>query len=73
MLFSKAAYTFDAGPNCVVYAPREQMKDVMALAHHFFPPAATDNYYRGMTSSAPPAPRKELIDAIKLPVHEVCL
>lgn len=68
---SQAAYTYDAGPNCVVYAPKRHMEDVIALAHHFFPPKNNEVYYRGIITSAPQPPRKELLDAVKIPVHEV--
>jgi hypothetical protein len=48
------------------------MEDVISLAHHFFPPKSDDNYYRGIITSPPAAPWKELLDAVKIPVHEVC-
>ncbi|KAJ1565667.1 diphosphomevalonate decarboxylase [Nowakowskiella sp. JEL0078] len=36
----RAAYTFDAGPNAVIYAPREHIPEILAIANHFFPPPA---------------------------------
>ncbi|KAF9584356.1 diphosphomevalonate decarboxylase [Lunasporangiospora selenospora] len=36
----KAAYTYDAGPNAVIYAPRENMPEIYALLSHYFPGAA---------------------------------
>lgn len=69
----EAAYTYDAGPNAVIYAPAEAMADVLALVNHFFPPAKDTEaeFYRGLVTSPPSAPRKDLLDAIKMPVHEV--
>ncbi|ORY99468.1 Diphosphomevalonate decarboxylase [Syncephalastrum racemosum] len=37
----KAAYTYDAGPNAVIYAPRENMPEIIRLIAHYFPPPAT--------------------------------
>lgn len=32
-----AAYTYDAGPNAVIYAKPEHIKTIIALVHHYFP------------------------------------
>jgi diphosphomevalonate decarboxylase len=35
----RAAYTYDAGPNAVIYAPREHMREIVELVSAFFPQA----------------------------------
>ncbi|RUS18237.1 diphosphomevalonate decarboxylase [Endogone sp. FLAS-F59071] len=35
----KAAYTYDAGPNAVIYAPRDNIKEIINLIARYFPGA----------------------------------
>ncbi|KAI9352028.1 GHMP kinase [Obelidium mucronatum] len=60
------AYTFDAGPNAVLYLLKEDVAEVLRLANSFFPVAAgtgTDEYY-GMAKQFLHAP-KDKVDAEK--------
>jgi len=41
----RAAYTFDAGPNAVIYAPEVQIPALVALINHYFPGAEFADHY----------------------------
>ena len=68
----RAAYTFDAGPNCVVYLLKEHVSLVVALIDHYFPSSnSRKSFFRGsdeieissvpeeLQSSAPGMPMRE--------------
>ncbi|CAL7935812.1 unnamed protein product [Xylocopa violacea] len=46
----KVAYTFDAGPNAVLYLLEENVEQFLGALHYFFPPSETDlsKYYKGL-------------------------
>jgi diphosphomevalonate decarboxylase len=37
----KAAYTYDAGPNAVIYAPKDNIKEIVSMIVKYFPQAET--------------------------------
>ncbi|XP_062501137.1 diphosphomevalonate decarboxylase-like isoform X2 [Corticium candelabrum] len=56
----KAAYTFDAGPNAVVYVQSGDIPEFLALVKHFFPPSdSTDSFIRGRSTSTGDTPQIE--------------
>ncbi|KAJ1969256.1 diphosphomevalonate decarboxylase [Dimargaris xerosporica] len=42
---TQAAYTFDAGPNAVIYAPKAHMSHLIQLFAYFFPGSAGSGYF----------------------------
>ncbi|KAJ3328578.1 diphosphomevalonate decarboxylase, partial [Kappamyces sp. JEL0680] len=61
----KVAYTFDAGPNAVLYMPKENVPEVLGLINHFFPAslsseAANKEYYGRASRFLDQIPHKEL-------------
>eukprot|EP01147_Barroeca_monosierra_P008145 gene8145-786_t len=49
----RAAYTFDAGPNCVIYCLKQHVTEIIALIAHFFPPETNvPEFIRGRSNTA---------------------
>ncbi|PIK44495.1 putative diphosphomevalonate decarboxylase-like [Apostichopus japonicus] len=51
----KVAYTFDAGPNAVLYLLKESVSEVLAFINHVFPPPNNQEkhlYFKGLPSES---------------------
>eukprot|EP00042_Codosiga_hollandica_P044313 m.434678 g.434678 ORF g.434678 m.434678 type:complete len:270 (+) comp56759_c0_seq4:646-1455(+) len=66
----KAAYTFDAGPNAVIYALEKDIPEIISLVARKFPNVdPSTDFFRGITTHAPDASavRTEIASAIMIP------
>lgn len=57
------AYTYDAGPNAVLYAPKDNMPRILQVIRHYFPNADFDD-----TVSSRPNTRTSTTDTISPPI-----
>jgi diphosphomevalonate decarboxylase len=72
----KAAYTFDAGPNAVIYAPKQYVPEILGLVHHYFPFADASVKTASSSSSSSSsivAPSEALIKAVNMEPNPAAL
>eukprot|EP00047_Mylnosiga_fluctuans_P014303 m.37298 g.37298 ORF g.37298 m.37298 type:complete len:422 (-) comp5437_c0_seq4:139-1404(-) len=62
----KAAYTFDAGPNAVIYALAADVPEILSLVAHYFPSEGND-FFRGRSTSTPAPLADSIAAAIPVP------
>ena len=78
----RVAYTYDAGPNAVLYAPKDKMAEILQTIRHYFPNADFDDTFdllgkganashRGAQEATPlPASLPESFNDKVIVVHE---
>jgi len=62
----KAAYTYDAGPNCVIYCQKADVQTILGLVNEYYPAPADDsaNFFRGLSTETPAPVSEDLKAAI---------
>ncbi|XP_030620562.1 diphosphomevalonate decarboxylase [Chanos chanos] len=61
---TRVAYTFDAGPNAVIYTLQDHVKEFVQVVHHFFPPETkVGEFLKGLSVGSTSLP-EELKKAI---------
>ncbi|XP_072051954.1 diphosphomevalonate decarboxylase-like [Amphiura filiformis] len=64
---TKVAYTFDAGPNAVLYLLEKDVSDVLSFINHCFPPSDSssngETFIRGLAADVT-TPNKKLLNAV---------
>ncbi|KAN0064644.1 diphosphomevalonate decarboxylase [Thecaphora frezii] len=63
----RAAYTYDAGPNAVLYAPKANMPEILATIRHYFPNADFDDTFNLLGKGANASHRGGNQEALGLP------
>jgi diphosphomevalonate decarboxylase len=61
------AYSFDAGPNAVIFTPSTNARELMAIFNYYLPPGQDNSkYFYGLSDEPPNIPSKGIIDGISL-------
>ncbi|CAH1958969.1 unnamed protein product [Acanthoscelides obtectus] len=66
---NKVAYTYDAGPNAVLYLLDSSVDEFMSVINYLFPPQDTAEYYKGLPLSSNQL-SQDLKMALNIPVQE---
>ncbi|PWN35234.1 putative MVD1-mevalonate pyrophosphate decarboxylase [Meira miltonrushii] len=66
----RIAYTYDAGPNAVLYAEEKEMKTILAVIRHYFPNTDFDDTFNLLGAGAN-ASHRGAQEAVPLPTNEV--
>ncbi|KAI8824076.1 diphosphomevalonate decarboxylase [Fimicolochytrium jonesii] len=67
----RAAYTFDAGPNAVLYVRKEHVPEILALVNHFFPPPTAAEEKKAYLGRAATFAGEEDAAALKKAIEQI--